>query len=241
MAIQTKSVRNALVWYDDRYTNRWLGAIGSNVVAWEMPVGLPRDDQSPYNPTRWISTTAGTNTILSSTTSGHRLLITTGGTEYNWVNIQTVGSAFKIAAGKPCYFGVRLAVGDGDVGDYLLGLCEVDTALLAVSGAHAVAVTDDGLYFYQLSTESVFKFNNELAGTITSTSTGVTTGDSIYHDFEFYYDGVSTLTAYADGTAVVAIATGLADQALTPSINVRAGASGAETCAIQWMRAIQIV
>jgi hypothetical protein len=61
----------------------------------------------------------------------------------------------------------------------LLGLCEVDTALLAVSGAHAVAVTDDGLYFYQLSTESVFKFNNELGGVITSTSTGVTTGDSV--------------------------------------------------------------
>jgi hypothetical protein len=97
------------------------------------------------------------------------------------------------------------------------------------------------LYFYQLNDETVIKFNNELGGTITSTTTGITTGDGVYHDYEFYYDGIGTLFVYADGTEITTLSTGLADQALTPSFNVRAGDDGAEIASIQWSKAIQIV
>jgi hypothetical protein len=239
MSIQTKKVNNALVYYDDLYTNRWVDAIGTNVVKWELPVALPKDDTT-NDPSAMVNTETGTNTILSSTTSGDRLLVTTGGTEYNGVNLQAHGSAFKIQAGKPCYYGCRIAMQNGAKGDYLFGLCEIDTTLLATATAHAVSVTDDGLYFYQLNDETVIKFNNELGGTITSTSTGVTTGDATYHTYEFYYDGFGTLTAYADGTEVVSISSGLADQALTGSFNVRAGDDGAEIASIQWAKAIQI-
>jgi hypothetical protein len=240
MAIQTKTVRNALVWYDDRYDNRWVAAAGQNVLTWELPVGIPKDDTT-NDPSAFVNTETGTNTILSSTTTGDRMLVTTGGTEYNGVNLQAHGSAFVIAATKPCYYGCRIAVQNGAKGDYLFGLCEVDTTLMATATAHAVSVTDDGLYFYQINDETVIKFNNELGGVITSTTTGITTGDATYHDYEFYYDGISTLYAYADGTEIVTISTGLADQALTPSFNVRAGDDGAEIAYIQWSKAIQIV
>jgi hypothetical protein len=130
---------------------------------------------------------------------------------------------------------------NGAKGDYLFGLCEVDTALLATATAHAVAVTDDGIYFYQLNDETTMKFNNEKGGAIDSTDSSVTTGDATYHDYEFYYDGISTLYAYVDGTEITTISTGLADQALTPSFNVRAGDDGAEILSVAWSKAIQII
>jgi hypothetical protein len=238
MAIQTKSVNNALVYYDDRYTNRWLDAIGANVVKYEMPVGLAQDDTTD-DPTRWVNTETGTNTAVSSTTAGDRLLITTGGTEYNGVNLQVHGSAFKLESGKPLYFGARIAMQNGAKGDYLVGLCEVDTALLATATSHALAVTDDGIFFYQLNDETALQFVNELGGVVGETASGVTTGSGTYRDIEIYYDG-ATLYAYVDNQEIVSISSGLADQALTPSINVRAGDDGAEQLSVQWMRAIQI-
>jgi len=238
MAIQTKSVKNALVWYDDRYTNRWLEAVGDNVIKWALPVGVPKDNTT-NDPNGLVNTETGTNTILSATTPGDRLIITTGGTEYNGVNLQAHGSAFKLEAGKPLYFGARVAMQNGAKGDYLIGLCEVDTTLLATASAHGLAVTDDGVYFYQLNDATVMTFVNELGGVEGAISSGVTTGNGSYHDYEFYWDG-STLYVYVDGTLIGSVASGLADQALTPSINVRAGDDGAEILYVQWMQAIQI-
>jgi hypothetical protein len=237
--IQEKSVQNARVLYDDRYTNRWVEAFGTNVVKWELPVGIPKDDTSD-DPSGMVNTEGGTNSALSSTTAGDRLIITTGGTEYNGMNLQAHGSAFKIEAGNPLYFGARVSMQNGAKGDYLIGLCEVDTTLLNASGSHAVAVTDDGVYFYQLNDETAFTFVNELGGTAGTTASGVTTGNATKHDLEFYYDGVDTLYAYVDGSEITSISSGLADQALTPSINVRAGDDGAEILNVEWMRAIQI-
>lgn len=237
--IKTKDVRNARVYYDDRYLNRWVDAVGSNVVKFEFPVGVPADD-STVDPSALVNTETGANTILSAIEPGDRLIITTGGTEYNGINLQLHGSAFQLAAGIPCYFGARLAMQNGAKGDYLFGLCEIDTTLMAVSGAHAVSVTDDGVYFYQLNDETVIKFVNELGGVAGEITTGLTTGSATYRDYEFYWDG-AILSAYADGVLVGSVAEGIADQALTPSINVRAGDDGAEILSVAWMKAIQIL
>jgi len=236
--VQTKTIRNALVYYDDRFPNRILDAIGSNVVKWELPVSPPKDNTT-HDPNGLVNTEVGTCSALSSTTAGDRLIITTGATAYDGMNLQVHGSAFKIEAGKPCYFGARVAMQNGAKGDYLLGLCEVDTALLAVDTGHALGVTDDGLYFYQLNDATAMIFVNELGGVEGAIASGVTTGSATYHDFEFWYDG-AVLYVYVDGVEIGSVATGLADQALTPSINVRAGDDGAEILSIQWMRAIQI-
>jgi hypothetical protein len=237
--IQEKTIKNARVLYDDRYANRIVDAFGSNVVKWELPVGVPKDDTS-NDPSGMVNTETGTNTILSSTTPGDRLIITTGATAYNGVNLQVHGSAFKIEAGKPCYFGARISMENGvGKGDYLVGLCEVDTALLAVGTAHALAVTDDGIYFHQLQAATAWTFVNELGGVEGAIASGVTTGSATKHDLEFWYDG-ATLYIYVDGVEIGSVSSGLADQALTPSINVRAGDDGAEIAYIEWMKAIQI-
>lgn len=238
--IQTKDVRNARVYYDDRYPNRWVDAIGSNVVKFELPVAIPKDDTTD-DPDALVNDEGGTNSALSAIATGDRMIITTGGTEYNGMNLQGHGSAFKIVAGQPLYFGIRAAMGNGaGKGDYLFGLCEIDTTLLAASGAHAVTVTDDGVYFYQLNDETTIKWNNELGGVVGSIDSEVAPGSGVYRIYEFYYDG-TTLFGYIDGVEIGSVATGLADQALTASLNVRAGDDGAEILNIAWMKAIQIL
>lgn len=237
--VQTKTIRNALVYYDDRYANRILDAIGANVVKWELPVSPPKDNTT-HDPDGLVNNEVGTCSALSSTTAGDRLIITTGATAYDGMNLQVHGSAFKIEAGLPLYFGARVAMQNGvGKGDYLVGLCEVDTTLLATSSAHALAVTDDGVYFHQLQAATEWTFVNELGGTEGAIASDVTTGSASYHDLELYYDG-TTLYVYVDGTEIGTVSAGLADQALTPSINVRAGDDGAEIMYVQWMRAIQI-
>lgn len=236
--VKEKHIRNALVLYDDRYPNRILDAFGDNVVKWELPVSMPDDDTTSV-PTGWVSTQGGTNTVVSSVTPGDRSTITTGVTEYNGVNLQAPGSPFKLESGKPLYFGARIAVQNGaGKGDYLIGLCEVDTTLLAASAAHAVNVVDDGVYFYMLQAQTTIKFVNELDGAEGAIVAG-TPGSGTYHDLEFYFDG-TTLFAYFDGVEIGSVSTGLAAVALTPSINVRTGDDGAEILYVSWMKVIQI-
>ena len=71
-----------------------------------------------------------------------------------------------------------------------------------------------------------------------STAVG-TTHDASYHVYEIYYDG-SNLSAYYDNSLVVTITSGIADQDITPSFNVRAGDDGAEIFDIQWIRAFKL-
>jgi hypothetical protein len=152
--------------------------------------------------------------------------------------MQLDGAGFKLESGKPCYFGIKFKSANATKGDFLFGLCEIDTTLLATSTAHAVTVTDDGVYFYHLNDETDVTFSNELGGTVGSTAIGGT-HDTSYHVYEIYYDG-SQLFAYFDNSLVVNITSGLADQALTPSFNIRAGDDGAEVMDIQWLRAFQL-
>lgn len=238
--IQTKHVRNALVYYDDRYPNRWLKAIGQNVVDWELPVALPEDDATTL-PTSMVVTLVNGSTALSSATAGDRMVLTTDTAEYDGVNAQAHGAPFVIGSGRPLYFGTRVAFQNGvGKGDYLVGMCEVDTTLLAAASAHAVAVTDDGVYFYQLQGSTTATFANEIGGVAGTIATGVTTGSGAYHDFEIYVDELNVLYAYVDGVEIGSVASGLADQALTPSFNIKAGDDGAEIMYVTWARAIQI-
>lgn len=237
MAVNTKIYNGALVYREDAYTQRWLDAFGENVVKYFLGVGESFDDASG-DPTGWTNTETGTNTIIAHTTEGGGFKITTGASEYNGVNLQRTGSAFKLESGKPLYFGCKCKTENATKGDMLVGLCEVDTTLMATSAAHALSVTDDGVYFYKLSAQTDVTFVNELSGTEGKTAIGGT-HDTEYHVYEIYYDG-SQIFAYFDDSLVVNVTSGLAAVALTPSINFRAGDDGAEVLDVQWMRVIQL-
>ena len=152
MGVANKKVNGALVYYEDAYNLRWLDAFGENVVKYILSAGASVDDTTA-DPTAWTNTETGTNTIDNHTTAGGGLKITTGATEYNGVNLQLNGSAFQLTADKPLYFGAKFKTENATKGDVLIGLCEVDTTLLAVATAHGLSVTDDGVYFYKLNDE----------------------------------------------------------------------------------------
>lgn len=237
MAIVTKKIGNSLITRDDRYLYRWLDAVGEGVVKYTLGIGEGYDDTTGL-PNGYTSTLVNGSTVVAHTTEGGGFLITTDTAEYDGVSEQLSGSAFKLESGKPAYFGIKFKSENATKGDFLFGLCEIDTVLLATSGAHAVAVTDDGVYFYHLNDETLVTFSNELGGVVGSTAVG-TTHDTAYHVYEIYYDGAN-LSAYYDNALVVTITSGIADQALTPSFDVKAGDDGAEVMDIQWMRAFQL-
>lgn len=236
--IKTKSVKNCLVTYDDRYIERWLNVVGVDVVKWELErTGIPRDD-TLLVPTTFLNTEVNTGTVINIGAQGGGLAITTDTAEYDGHSLQLPYGAFQLTSGDPLYFGAKVKTDNATKGDFLWGLVEVDTTPLATSGAHAVSVTDDGIYFYKLNDGTEVSFVNELSGTAGETAIGAT-HDTNYHIYELYYDG-SILHVYFDNSLVTSIATGLADQILTPTFEARAGDDGAEILSVQWARAIQI-
>jgi len=236
MSIIQSLKNDALVYQENGYKTRWLDALGTDVIKYLSRPGIAIDASS--EPAEWKNDETGSNTIVNHTTRGKWLLITTGGTEYNGINMQLHGSAFQVEAGKPFYFGIKCATENAAKGDFLIGLCEVDTTCLATSGAHALSVTDDGIYFYHLNDETDVTFVNELDGVEGPVAVG-TTHDTDYHVYEIYYNGES-IKAYYDNALVAEITSGLAAVALTPTINVRAGDDGAEIFDVEWLRCIQI-
>jgi len=236
--VKTKHVNNALVTYDDRYEERWLDAVGVDVVKWELErTGIPRDD-TLLVPTTFLNSETNVGTVLNIGVQGGGLANTSDTAEYDGHALQLPHGAFQLTAGDPLYFGAKVKTDHASNGDHLFGLVEVDVSPLAAAATHGVAVVDDGLYWYHLTTETVMKFNNELGGVIGSTAFS-TTHDVNYHVYEMYYDG-ATLSVYFDNALTVQIGTGLADQVLTPTFDTRAGGDGAEIMTIQWARCIQI-
>ena len=236
--VKTKYVRNALVTYDDRYTERWLDAVGVDVVKWELErTGIPKDD-TLLVPTTFKNTETNVGTVINLGALGGGLVNTSDTAEYDGHSLQLPYGAFQVSAGCPFYYGAKVKTDHASKGDHLFGLVEVDTTPLAASVGHAVAVTDDGLYWYHLNDETVMKFNSELGGVLSSTAF-TTTHDVNYHVYEMYYDG-ATLSVYFDNSLTVELGTGLPDQVLTPTFDTRAGDDGAEIMTIQWARAIQI-
>ena len=236
--IKTKTVKNALVTYDDRYLQRWLDAVGVDVVKFELArTAIPRDD-TLLVPTELLNTEINVGTVVNESALGGGLVITTDVAEYDGHSLQAPYGAFQLSSGCPLYFGAKFKTEHATHGDFLVGLCEVDTTPMATSASHALSVTDDGVFFYKLTTGTEFDFVNELGGVEGATALGAT-HDTEYHVYELYYDG-TVLHVYFDDSLVTSIATGLADQVLTPTFEARAGSDGAEVLTIQWARAIQI-
>jgi len=235
MAVETATVRNHLVMRDKTKTWRWYDAFGPNVVKWELDMVTLAQDASA-NPAGYTTTEVGTNTIaLSESTDKGQLLLTSGGTENNGIQIQPLGEAFSFASRYPCYFGARIAANDVDQVDAFVGLAITDTTMLAGCSDDIGFRTDDESAALQFILE---KDSNETANSVdTLTNDGWVT-------CEWYYDGADYVYAYVDGTLQATVARSDAnfpnDEHLTPTIALLTGETTANTLTVQWARAIQI-
>lgn len=241
--IQSKHINNSLVYYDDRATERWLDAFGPDVVKYLGELGQGMDDATG-DPNAFTTTVTevgggGDSTIIKAVTAGYLFLLETANADYDGINAQLQGEAFKVASGKPMYFGAKLQVNDADETSILVGLSETDTTLLATSSAHAVAVSGDGAFFSSLDGSTVIAFKTYKDGSETNTANADTAlADDTDMVLEIYWDG-STLYGYQNGVLVGSFSADMPDDDMTVSINFRTGTTTANTCKLAWIRAIQ--
>ena len=235
MAVEQVTVRNHTVFRDADNTWRWYDVIGPNVVKWQLDmVTLAQDAGS--SPAGYTTTEVGTNTcVLQQSTDKGQLLITTGATENNGLQIQPIGEAFSFANRYPAYFGARFAVNDADQVDAFVGLAITDTTMLA-------ACSDD-LGFRTDDESAVLQFILEKDSAESSTSVGTLT-DAGWVTVEWYYDGADYVYAYVDGTLKATVARSDEnfpnDEHLTPTIAILTGEASANTLTVQWARAFEI-
>ena len=229
-------------YYDETYTQRIYDVIG-DTQSFKGLTPEPIDDTT-LDFDRFTTTVteagAGDTVTINSVTAGNWATITTAANEYDGINLQAKGEQFKIVAGKPLYFGCRLAVDDATQSDLLVGLAETKTDLLNTSVSHAVTSTSvEGVFFVKLDAVTAITARTYEAGTMTNTATVSTALDTSAHTYEITWDGVSALSFYFDGVIVTTFTGTLANGDLTPSINFRAGSAVARVCEISWIRCFQ--
>lgn len=234
---------NSTKFYDESTGLRIYDAVG-DVQKFVGITPEPTDDTTG-DPTRFTMTVTeagggGDSTVVNSATAGNWLTIVTDNAEYDGVNLQAKGEAFKIESGKPLYFGVKLAINDATQSDFLVGLMETNTALLATSSAHAIGGSGiEGAFFVKLDGATSVNAKTYEANSQTNSAAWGTSLDTSAHIYEITWDGSSQLGFYVDGAIVGCFTGTLPNGDLTPSINVRAGSAAARTCEVYWMRCFQ--
>ena len=247
MAVGTKTVRNAQVWYDNAAAtvsggNRWFDAIGPGVTKYIFDGGSLAADDTTTDPTEFVNTVvevgAGVSTAVLDDVAGGGLVITTAANENDGWSMQlghaNAGEWVDLSGVAHTYFGVEFAINDVDNTDVFLGAAVTDTALLG-------GVTD-GIYFRSVDASAVLNFVLE-KDSAESTTAVATLADDTYVYAEFYHDG-SNVYVYIDGSLVATIADSDTNfpnnELLRLSIEFLTGEATANTCKIKQFRLIHI-
>ena len=241
--VNSKNVREALVYYEEGNESRWIDAIGQNVTKFTMQAGTPCDNQANAHPTRFLSTVvevgAGDSLQANGLVAGTALLLTNAANEYDGTNFQALGEAFMLTSAKPLYFGIKCSISDATQSDLLVGLAEAHADLLNAA-AHAVAAANvEGVFFLKVDAATTIKAKTWKDAAETATANSATVMDTSAHIYEIVWDG-TTVYFYVDGILVTSVAASLPDGDLTPSIVFRNGEAAVKTMTVYWMKAIQI-
>jgi hypothetical protein len=196
MAIATKNVHNALVFYDDASTTeRWFDAIGDGVVKYELNTAACPTDNTTGMPTEFTNTLVNASTFAHTDIAGGAVLITCANAENDGVSLQLgdelggVGESVSFAGDYPCYFEITFQGNDVDQTDFLFGVCITDTALLG-------GMTD-GIYFRSVDESAVLNFVLE-KDSVESVTAAATLTDATDITASFYFDGVNIIAAIND-------------------------------------------
>lgn len=228
---------NYVYWHKRR--DKWVDALGPTVRKYFEdfigPSPLGADNADPLGWTVTVLTgDAGTGTITAANEAGGAVLITVDATENDGVNITHNNEAFLLAAGDPCYFGIRMKLADADQCDLFTGLCITDTEMWGG--------VSDGIYFNSADAVATCTGLCELNA---SASTAVGSGtfvDDTYSVLEFFYDGAQKVSFYFDDVlidTVTAAANIPIDEELTFAFELLTGENVANTATIDWIRIIQ--
>jgi len=222
-----------LIFYDSTEPQRYVDAFGPDVVKF-----IDEFVQTPFSaanaPACYTTTLVNLSTVaLEAGATGGNLLITTAGAENDGATVQALGEAFKLAAGKQCYFGTRIAISDATESDFLVGLF--------ITNATPLTAVTDGVYFRKIDGTTTMNFVLEKDNGETATAYGSALVAATYYTLEWYFDGTN-VDWWVNGVLQTRpVVTNLPDDEwLTPGIEFLTGAVAAITCRVDWIRAIQI-
>ena len=224
-----------LVFYDSQYRQRWIDAIGPNVIKFMEDFGA---DLASPTVGSWVATPASGG-VVSYTAVGGAIRLWGDESAGNMMQMQKL-NGFVACTACPIYFGVRwkitgaLAAASAQV---ILGLHDEDTSVCATPNTGIV---------FELATAAT-----GLDMVCYSTGTGVTMTalttvalDAWYTD-EFYWDGSNAVNLYHNGSYIGAASAGSVAQTSAMAVtlawyNVAANTVG-NGLVVDWVRAIQLL
>lgn len=244
MSILTKTVRNALVYYDSLYPWRWYEAFGAGVNKYLQEFVTLPVDPTTHDPSDFVCTITegGAGDSLAEVTdyAGGALLITTAGDDNDGYRMQLghgstgVGEDICFDAQYPFYFGICLSLSEHIQSDFLVGLAVTDTDVLG-------AVTD-GLYFRSVDGSANVYFVAEKDSLETATAVKAMNA-ATYTTFEIYYNG-ETCFHYVNRVFTGSVHRDRPEfpnnELLRLTIEFLTGEGAAHTMSIDWVRMIQI-
>jgi len=187
------------------------------------------NDFDTYASGDWTSTVTGTGTSALTNGDGGLLLLTntTGATDA--VFSQKVGESFTFASGKKLWFEARLKVSDATASAFVMGLQVTDTTPLAVA---------NGVFFLKSAASTSIALVLTKASTSTTNAAIATAANDTFINLAYFYDGVSTVYYFVNGTLAGSSVTTnlpLSSTTLTVSFGVQNGAAAAKTMTIDYI------
>ena len=187
------------------------------------------EDFDYYTAADWTvtETQAGATQALTDGDGG-LLLITNTAADNDLVSLQKVGESFRFASGKPLFFEARFKVSDATQSDVVIGLQITDTTPLDVT---------DGVFFIKADGAATVDFLVEKNNTATTASAMATIADDTYIRLGFYYDGVSAVQYFVNGSiAGSSVTTNLPDdEDMTITIAIQNGEAAAKTMTVDYV------
>jgi hypothetical protein len=187
------------------------------------------EDFDYYTAADWTvtETDAGATQALADGDGG-LLLITNTAADNDLVSLQKKGESFRFASGKPLFFEARFKVSDATQSDVVIGLQITDTTPLDVS---------DGVFFIKADGAATVNFLVEKNNTATTASAVATMADDTFIRLGFYYDGVSAVQYFVNGSiAGSSVTTNLPDdEDMTITIAIQNGEAAAKTMTVDYV------
>ena len=187
------------------------------------------EDFDYYTAADWTvtETDAGATQALADGDGG-LLLITNTAADNDLVSLQKKGESFRFESGKALFFEARFKVSDATQSDVVIGLQITDTTPLDVT---------DGVFFIKADGAATVDFRVEKNNTATTASAVATMANDTYIRLGFYYDGISAVQYFVNGSiAGSSVTTNLPDdEDMTITIAIQNGEAVAKTMTVDYV------
>jgi len=237
----SKWINGYLVFYPEGNEQRWLDAIGENVIKYiDDFESCPKSTAAAMaaNNPEWVitHTSAGTghSIVQAADIKGGWLNISPASNDNDGISMQHACESFRVETNSPIYFGVRYKFTEATQGDFLFGLCEQDVSVLTN--------TSHGIYFKKVDGNTSLYCCTVKDETTAKTliPTTVLTTDTVYTD-EFIVWSTGLVEFWHNGSTVGQYTTPIPSTDLAVSISFLSGAAtSTEDMYIDWIRCIQL-